>query len=112
MAWFHFVSYLFGGCFPCNALPRFWNGVPSRPFQGLFAKPPDQGHSSSIVNVHRGFSNLAIAYLPLCRVGNLSLHSMRHARVPGAGFRVMGLFGARQFAHFHGGNSSEDSSAH
>ena len=40
----------------------------------------------------------------VCRVGDFSLFSTVHAIALGAGFRV--------FAHFHGGNSSEDSSAH
>jgi hypothetical protein len=44
--------------------------------------------------------------------GDFSLRSAVRAIAVGAGFRVMGLFGARHFAHFHGGNSSGDSSAH
>ena len=48
----------------------------------------------------------------VCCVRDFSLRSTVHAIALGAGFRVMGLFDARHFAHFHGGNSSEDSSAH
>jgi len=111
MAWLHFVSYLFGGFFLCNTIPHFVSGVMGRPFQSPFATPPGQGLSSSIVNVLWGFFNLAIAYLLLCRVGDFSLRSTAHAIALGAGFLVMGLFGARHFGRFHGGNSPEDSSA-
>jgi hypothetical protein len=111
MAWLHFVSYLFGGVFLCNAIPHFVSGVMGRPFQSPFAKPPGQGLSSSIVNVLWGFFNLAIAYLLLCHVGDFNLRSTVHAIALGAGFLVMGLFGARHFGRFHGGNSPEDSSA-
>jgi hypothetical protein len=51
MAWLHFVSYLFGGFFLCNAIPHFVSGVTGRPFQSPFAKPPGEGLSSSIINV-------------------------------------------------------------
>lgn len=112
MAWLHFVSYLFGGFFLCNAIPHFVSGVTGRPFQSPFAKPPGEGLSSSIINVLWGFFNLAIAYLLLCRVGDFSLRSTVHAIAVGAGFLVMGLICARHFGRFHGGNSPQDSSAH
>jgi len=111
MAWLLFVSYLFGGCFRCNAIPHFVSGVMGRPFQSPFAKPPGQGLSSSIINVLWGFFNLAMAYLLLCRVGDFSLRSTVRAMALGADFLAMGLFGARHFGSFHGGNSPEDSNA-
>ena len=112
MAWLHFVSYLFSGFSLYNAIPHFLSGVIGRPFQSPFATPPGQGLSCSIIDVLWGFYNLGIAHLLLCRVGDDSLRSTVHAIALGAGFLVMGLFGARHFGRFHGGNSPEDSSAH
>jgi hypothetical protein len=111
MAWLHFVSYFFGGFFLCNTIPHFVSRVMGRPFQSPFATPPGQGLSCSIINVLWGFLSLAVAYLLLCRVGDLSLRSTVHAIALGAAFLVMGLFGA-YVGRFHGGNSPEDSSAH
>ena len=112
MAWLYFISYLFGGFFLCNAIPHFVSGVMGRPFQSPFAKPPGEGLSTSTVNVLWGFFNLAIAYVLLCRVGDFSLHSTVDAIALGGGFLTMGLFGARHFGRFHGGNPPQDSSAH
>jgi hypothetical protein len=105
------VSYCFGGCFFCNAIPHYVSGVMGHPFQSPFAKPPGEGLSSSTVNVLWGFANLAIAYLLICRVGDFSLRSTADVAALGLGFLLMGVMGARLFGRFHGGNSPEDTSA-
>jgi hypothetical protein len=105
MDWLSFVSYFFGGCFLCNAVPHYVSGVMGRPFQSPFAKPPGQGLSSSTVNVLWGFANLTIAYFLLCRVGEFSPRSTADVIALGAGSLIMGLVAARQFGRFHGGNS-------
>jgi hypothetical protein len=105
MDWLNFVSYFFGGVFLCNALPHFVSGSMGRPFQSPFAKPPGQGLSSSTVNVVWGVLNFAVAYVLICRVGDFSLHSTAHAATLGLGFLLIGLYSARRFGRFHGGNS-------
>jgi hypothetical protein len=112
MAWLHLVSYFFGGCLLCNAIPHFVSGVIGRAFQSPFAKPRGEGLSTSTINVLWGFFNLAVAYLLLCRVGEFSLRSTAHVMAMGLGLLVMGLFGARHFGRFHGGNSPTDRGAH
>lgn len=109
MAWFHLVSYFFGGVFLCNAIPHVVSGLMGRPFQSPFAKPPGQGLSSSTVNVVWGVLNLAIAYVLICRVGDFSLRSTADAVTLGLGFLLIGLLLARQFGRFHGGNSPGES---
>lgn len=111
MALLHFISYFFGGLFLCNAIPHIVSGVMGRPFQSPFAKPRGEGLSTSTVNVLWGFFNLAVAYLLLCRVGDFGLRSTAHVTALGLGFLLMGLFSARHFGRFHGGNSPADSSA-
>jgi hypothetical protein len=111
MVWLNCISYFFGGLFFSNAIPHFVSGVMGRPFQSPFAKPPGEGLSTSTVNVLWGFFNLAVAYLLLCRVGDFDLRSTAHVTALGLGFLLMGLFGARHFGRFHGGNSPADSSA-
>jgi hypothetical protein len=111
MAWSHWVSFFFGGAFLCNAIPHFVSGVMGRPFQSPFAKPPGEGLSTSTVNVLWGFFNLAVAYLLLVRVGDFELRSTAHVTALGLGFLAIGVFGARHFGRFHGGNSPADSSA-
>ena len=111
MEWAYYISYFFGGCFLCNAIPHFVSGVMGRPFQSPFAKPPGQGLSSSTVNVLWGFFNLAVAYALICHVGDFNLLSIPHAATLGLGFLLMGLMSARHFGRFHGGNSLEDSTA-
>ena len=54
----------------------------------------------------------AILHLTSSIMGHPFQNSTAHVVAVGAGFLLTGLFGARHFAHFHGGNSSEDSSAH
>ena len=105
MNWPYLVSYFFGGIFAANAVPHFVAGTMGRPFQSPFAKPPGQGLSSSTVNVLWGVLNLAIAYALICRVGDFSLRSTAHVATLGLGFLVIGLFCARHFGRFHGGDS-------
>jgi hypothetical protein len=107
MNWLHLVSYFFGGAFLSNAIPHFASGSMGRPFQSPFATPRGEGLSSSTVNVLWGVLNLAIAYVLICRVGDFSLRSTVHAAILGLGFLGMGLFAARHFGRFHGGNSPE-----
>jgi len=111
MASLHLISFFFGGAFLCNAIPHFVSGAMGRPFQSPFAKPRGEGLSTSTVNVLWGFFNLAVAYLLLCRVGDFDLRSTAHVTALGLGVLMMGLFGARHFGRFHGGNSPADSSA-
>jgi hypothetical protein len=105
MDWVNFVSYFFGGAFLCNAIPHVGSGLMGRPFQSPFAKPPGQGLSSSTVNVLWGILNLAVAYALICRVGDFSLRSSAHVAALGLGFLLIGVFCARHFGRFHGGNS-------
>jgi hypothetical protein len=104
MDWLNLVSYFFGGAFLCNAIPHVASGVMGRPFQSPFATPSGEGLSSSTINVLWGVLNLAIAYALICRVGDFSLRSTVHAATLGLGFLLMGLFAARHFGRFHGGN--------
>ena len=107
MQWLYLVSYFFGGAFLSNAIPHFVSGSTGHPFQSPFAKPPGEGLSSSTVNVLWGVLNLAITYVLICRVGDFDLRSTIDAVALGLGFLVMGLFGARHFGRFHGGNTPE-----
>lgn len=107
MNWMHLVSYFFGGAFLSNAIPHIASGSMGWPFQSPFAKPSGEGLSSSTVNVAWGFLNLAVAYLLICRVGDFSLRSTADAATLGLGFLLLGLFAARHFGRFHGGNSPE-----
>ena len=106
MDWLYLVSYFFGGAFLSNAIPHFASGsMPS--FQSPFATPRGEGLSSSTVNVVWGVLNLAVAYVLICRVGDFSLRSTVHALTLALGFLLMGLFAARHFGRFHGGNLQE-----
>ena len=105
MDWLNLISHFFGGFFLSNAIPHVVSGLTGRPFQSPFAKPPGQGLSSSTVNVVWGVFNLAAAYVLICRVGDFSLRSTAHLATTGLGFLVMGLYNARRFGRFHGGNS-------
>jgi hypothetical protein len=107
MNWLYLVSYFFGGAFLSNAIPHFASGSMGRPFQSPFATPRGEGLSSSTVNVAWGVFNLAVAYVLICRVGDFNLHSTVHVVTLGLGFLLMGLFAARHFGRFHGGNSPE-----
>lgn len=105
MEWIHYISYFFGAAFVTNALPHFVSGLMGRAFQSPFAKPPGKGLSSSTVNVLWGFSNLAIGYVLICRVGNFDLRSTDQIVALGLGSLVMAALLARAFGRFHGGNS-------
>ena len=107
MDWLYLVSYFFGGAFLSNAIPHFASGSMGRPFQSPFAEPRGEGLSSSTVNVVWGVLNLTVAYVLICRVGDFSLRSTVDALTLGLGFLLMGLFAARHFGRFHGGNSPE-----
>jgi hypothetical protein len=91
MDWSHLPSYFFGGMFLCNAIPHL----------------ACEGLSSSTVNVLWGTFNLAVAYILICRVGDFDLHAAAHVVALGLGFLLIGLFCARHFGRFHGGNSPE-----
>lgn len=105
MNWLHDLSYLFGGAFFVNALPHFISGVMGRPFRTPFASPPGQGLSSSSVNVLWGVVNFAIAWLLIVCVGHFDIRLTDQALSVGLGGLLMGLFSARTFGRFHGGNS-------
>jgi hypothetical protein len=100
----YYVSYFFGGVFFTNAIPHFVSGLMGRPFQSPFAKPSGRGLSSATVNVIWGFINLILGYIFLCRIGNFDIHSTGHAVILGLGILLMGVFTARNFGQFHGGN--------
>ena len=110
MPWLHLLSYFFGGAFLANAVPHFVSGVMGKPFQSPFAKPPGEGLSSSTVNVLWGFFNLVVGYLLVCRVGDFDLRDAADAVALRARHACcIGLFGARHFGRFHGGNTPERS---
>ena len=105
MAWLTLVSYVFGGAFLANAVPHTVSGMMGRPFQSPFAKPPGKGLSSSTVNVLWGFLNLAIGYGLLWRVGDFEWRDTGDIAALGLGVLLIGLFSARHFGRFHGGNT-------
>ena len=109
MMWLHDLSYFFGGAFLTNAIPHFVSGVMGRPFQSPFAKPPGQGLSSSTVNVLWGSLNLVVGYILVCRVGDFGLRTTSDVTALGLGILLIGLFSARHFGRFHGGNSPQGS---
>lgn len=109
MEWAYLVSYFFGGAFLANAIPHFVSGMVGRPFQSPFAKPPGVGLSSSTTNTVWGFFNLVIGYALICRVGDFELKATSDVIALGLGIILMGLFAARHFGRFHGGNSPERS---
>ena len=105
MIWLHDLAYFLGGAFLANAVPHYVSGMMGRSFQSPFAKPPGMGLSSSTVNVLWGFGNLVLAYCLILRVGQFDLRAADHIASLGLGLLLMGLFAARTFAPFHGGNS-------
>ena len=102
----HLISYFFGGAFLCNAIPHLASGLMGRSFQSPFATPRGEGLSSSTVNVLWGCFNLAVAYMLICRVRDFSLRSTVDVATLGLGFLLLGLFCARHFGRFHGGNNA------
>ncbi len=107
MAWLDDVSYFTGGMMLTNAIPHFVAGVSGRPFQSPFATPPGQGLSTSTTNVVWGFINAVIGYVLVCRVGDFSMKDTADAASLGLGALVAGVFLARYFGRFHGGNTPE-----
>ena len=107
MQWLPLVSYFFGGAFLANAAPHLLSALMGRPFQSPFANPPGQGLSSSTVNMLWGFFNLVVGYLLTCRVGDFDLHATPDVVALGLGILALGLFLARRFGRFNGGNAPE-----
>jgi hypothetical protein len=105
MMWLHDLAYLFGGAFLANAVPHYVSGVMGRSFQSPFAKPPGKGLSSATVNVLWGFGNLVAAYFLILRVGQFDFRAADQVGSLGLGLLLMGVFAARTFGPFHGGNS-------
>ena len=101
------LACFFGGAFLANAAPHLASGVMGRPFQTPFAKPPGEGLSTSTVNVLWGFFNLLVGYLLVCRVGEFGLRNAGDVIALGLGGLLIGLFLAKQFGRFHGGNQPE-----
>lgn len=109
MTWLDLMAYFFGGVFMANAIPHFVAGMMGRPFQTPFAKPPGEGLSSSTVNVLWGFFNAVIGYALICHIGNFEWINTADVLPLGAGVLVIGLFSARHFGRFHGGNTPAQS---
>jgi hypothetical protein len=109
MQWLALPAYFFGGAFLANAVPHFVSGVMGMPFQSPFAKPPGEGLSSSTVNLLWGFLNIVVFYVLVCRIGEFDLRSTADVVAFGLGMLAIGLFSARHFGRFHGGNTPEGS---
>ena len=107
MIW-HDLAYFFGGVFLANAVPHYVSGVMGRSFQSPFATPHGVGLSSSTINVLWGFCNLVVAYLLLVQVGQFDFRALDHVMSMGFGVLLMGLFCARTFGNFHGGNNPRE----
>lgn len=107
MDWLHLVSYFFGGAFLANAVPHSVSGMMGQPFQSPFAKPPGVGLSSSAVNVLWGLFNVVIGYFLVMRVGDFDLRSLSDFLALVVGGLMIGVFSARHFGQFHGGNIPE-----
>ena len=104
MNWPDLQAYFFGGAFLTNAIPHVVAGMMGEPFQTPFARPPGEGLSTSTVNILWGFFNLLVGYLLVCRVGDFGLRSTSHVAALGLGGLLIGLFLARRFGRFYGGN--------
>ncbi|MGD0939990.1 MAG: hypothetical protein ABR905_09770 [Terracidiphilus sp.] len=105
MNWLWLVSYFFGGAFAANAIPHFVSGMMGRPFQTPFAKPSGKGLSSSTVNVAWGFFNAVVGYLLVAHVGVFDPRVTSQIVAFGLGALLIGIFSARHFGQFHGGNA-------
>lgn len=99
------IPCFFAGTLLTNAVPHLVSGVMGKPFQSPFAKPPGQGLSSSTVNVLWGAFNLAAGYLLLRSVGDFDWKNTVDIIALGLGMLAMGLYAARRFGRFHGGNT-------
>jgi hypothetical protein len=104
MEWLHELSYFAGGVVLTNAVPHFVSGTMGRPFQSPFARPRGEGLSSSTINLVWGFFNLVVAWLLICRAGDFDLRRAADALALGLGMLLSGLFLARHFGRFNGGN--------
>ena len=107
MAWLDLMSFVFGGAFLGNAVPHLVSGMTGRAFQTPFAKPPGEGLSSSTVNLLWGFFNLVVGYVLVRHRGDFDLQNIADAAALGFGMLLIGLFSARHFGRFHGGNGPE-----
>lgn len=105
MNWLWLVAYFFAGAFAANAIPHFVSGIMGRPFQTPFAHPPGQGLSSSTVNVVWGFFNAVAGFLLIVHVGAFNPRATPHILAIGLGALLIGIFSARHFGRFHGGNA-------
>lgn len=105
MNWLWLSSYFLGGVFAANAIPHFVAGVMGRSFQSPFAKPSGRGLSSATVNVVWGFLNAVVGYLLLLHVGAFQPRAASHILAFGLGVLLIGIFSARHFGQFHGGNT-------
>jgi hypothetical protein len=105
MNWLSLVSYFFGGAFLANAIPHVGAGVMGRAFQTPFAKPSGIGLSSSTVNMLWGFFNAVAGYVLVAHVGDFHPRLWTHISAAGLGALLIGLFSARHFGQFHGGNT-------
>lgn len=105
MDWAVYISYFWGGAFFVNAIPHFVCGTMGHSFQSPFAKPRGEGHSSSTVNLIWGAFNFVVAYFLVCKVGNFDLRSAADVLSFAAGGFLIGLFCARHFGKFNGGNA-------
>jgi hypothetical protein len=109
MSWLVLPSYFFGGAFLANAVPHVVSGMMGRPFQSPFAKPSEEGLSSSSINVLWGSLNIVIGYVLVCRVGDFEFRETTDICALGAGAFLIALFSARHFGRFNGGNPPERS---
>jgi hypothetical protein len=107
MNWLNLMSYFFGGIFSANAIPHFVSGMMGRPFQSPFAKPSGEGLSSSTVNVLWGFFNSVVGYFLVLHVGHFDLRLISDFLPLSVGMLLIGVFSARHFGQFHGGNTPE-----
>ena len=99
------IALFFGGAFLLNALPHLVAGVMGEPFQSPFATPRGEGRSSSTVNLLWGFANLVVAWLLLVHVWRLDIADPGQVLATGLGALAIGLFAARHFGRFNGGNT-------
>ncbi|MDR3456703.1 MAG: hypothetical protein P4N60_04615 [Verrucomicrobiae bacterium] len=106
MNWLLDGSCFFAGAFLTNGIPHFVSGVMGRPFQTPFAKPSGKGLSSSTTNVVWGFCNFVVGYVLAFTAGNFNLQATDKVVAFGMGVLVIGVFSARVFGRFHGGNSA------
>jgi hypothetical protein len=101
--WYHPIAWFWGAVFLTNTIPHFVAGVSGSAFQSPFATPPGEGLSSAMLNVAWGFANLVVGYLLLLRVGRFEVRRSAHVIAPLLAVFGMGMFLARHFARFHGG---------